>query len=309
MKRIVKSIFSFLLPSEVAMLLGIILLLVANSVFTLPLFNPGITSLIGYLGIFVPSLLVCAVIYEYRRKKYKEQINISEIPRNYLTFYFAIYSCMLTKHWAHLATTKYYDDFYQKTDEWLSPLIAIEKKINSLLMIPIDYLQYMTAVQITFFFAFPVCLAGGIRLFNLCSATLVINFIIGGFFYMAAPALGPFIYWSQDKWNATLSKYMEVTQAFIKSAGASYSTTDSIFILGAMPSFHISIPALFSWYMYKSNKFFGVIGALITLYCFVHAQLTGFHYIIDLIAGFALATIAIIIAEKMLKMRESRRRD
>ena len=64
----------------------------------------------------------------------------------------------------------------------------------------------------------------------------------------------------------------------------------------------------FTWYLWKVRPALGMLGVLASLYIFMHAQFTGYHYIVDLFAGMVLAAVSVVLAEwvtdRMLALRE-----
>lgn len=289
-----------LLPAEMVMIVGIIIALSGKFLFGLPLMQPDIRAFLVFLLCFVPPYFVCAIIYERAKRSNKVLISADKIFRVYLVFFVSLYLCYALKYWSHLLNNQYYDDLYLRIDHWFLPIISLERKINDFLMIPVSVENYIFVFQLIFYIVFPVCLLAGYRIFNLCVTAFVTNLIFGTLCFSIAPALGPFIYLPSAGWHEIFHKYMEATTAFKNSGGADYKPENFFFILGAMPSFHISIPAIFTWYMWKSNLFFGIIGLLILVFCYTQAKFTGFHYEIDLIVGIILALLSILFAEKLI---------
>jgi hypothetical protein len=285
-----------ILPTEKVVLCGALLAIFASVVFNLPLVKPGVGAYLVFLVFFLPTyFLFLILIAVFPNLKISSEGAI-KIARNYFALFVGCYFCYATKHWSHLLNAGYYDESYKALDVFLAPVLAFETGLNNLLHIPISVESYILAFQLAFYIAFLTCFLAGAQSFYACCAALAINLVVGGFSYSIAPAYGPFTYWPIEQWDDVFIHYVNATAAFKQSAGAVYDSKSFIFSLGAMPSLHISIPFTFTWYMWKANKSAGCAGLLISLYCFVHAKLTGFHYYADLFAGMLLAAIAIWVA-------------
>lgn len=285
----------YLLPAERITLAGLAIAAIAHGGFGLPLLMPGLGAILVFILFFFPSYIACALLYTRHRNTPPPP---NHIIRTYLTFFVCCYLCYAMKHWSHLLHTDYYDDAYQRLDNWLAPLLAGQRYVNDLLRIPVSVEHYIFAFQGIFYAAFPVCFVGGSRRFNACSAAFVLLLITGGLSYSIAPALGPFIDWPREQWHPLFTLYRDSTLAFHQSHGAVYTPANFTFTLGAMPSMHVAIPLVLSWYMWKTHHAWGALGFLITLYCIMHAQFTGFHYFADILAGVALAVAAIILTTR-----------
>ncbi len=295
--RFSSFLLKHVLPAEWVTLAGLLALSLGTALLHMPLLMPGARAYLVFIIYFIPTYFLLPFLY--RSAKHGPLRGIGKIFRVYVCFFITCYLVYDIKHWSHLLHSHYQDALYQSWDAALAPLIAWERKLNDLLALPVSNEWYVLVFQSLFYLAFPLCFLAGARRFHACCAALAANMVLGGLSYSIAPALGPFIYWPKDQWNPLLQNFYDNTMAFASSGGASYNSDNFLRILGAMPSMHISIPLTFTWYLWKTHPLPGLIGALATLYCFMHAKFTGFHYYADLIAGVVLCAAAIAIADRL----------
>ncbi|HET7437376.1 MAG TPA: phosphatase PAP2 family protein [Thermoanaerobaculia bacterium] len=141
--------------------------------------------------------------------------------------------------------------------------------------------------------------------------------IVGAWLYMLVPSLGPafafpdlWLPHQHDLHTASLLQaklirnYQNVLRA---AAGAPANGISLIFGIGAFPSLHVGFQAYVFFWMRRFWTSGEVIFALFTATIFLGSMVTGWHYMIDGIAGAALAFACYTFSWKTAKMSQFRR--
>jgi len=136
--------------------------------------------------------------------------------------------------------------------------------------------------------------------------------IIGAWLYVAFPALDP-CYRFPSVW-VPLSAYLQQTQTFQRLLMQNYlnfhqfvagrpAPVNLLFGLSAFPSLHVAYAFLVFLFMRRAAPRARILFAVFTLIILIGSLVTGWHYLVDAIAGIALAalcywTFAIRLAPK-----------
>jgi hypothetical protein len=131
----------------------------------------------------------------------------------------------------------------------------------------------------------------GLRIAFMNSNTLM--WIVGSWLYVAIPSLGP-AYRFPEVW-LPLSKLLSHTQELQRILMTNYQHVlrhepVSIFLgIGAFPSLHVAFEVLVWLWMRRVWRLGAIIFAIFSVIIFVGSVVTGWHYLIDSLAGVALA--------------------
>lgn len=122
--------------------------------------------------------------------------------------------------------------------------------------------------------------------------------LIGAWMYVAVPALGP-AYRFPEVW-LPLAPLLEQTQYFQRMLMLNYDSVLSslrgmqrpiniLFGVAAFPSLHVAFQTLAFLWMRRLTKWGGTLFGVVALVIFIGSVVTGWHYLIDGIAGVLLA--------------------
>jgi hypothetical protein len=182
---------------------------------------------------------------------------------------------------------------------------------NSLLLRFIDFgygYFFFTAVLL----AFPI-------FFSLRDERMRVSFVAanvmlwsaGAWLYFSAPSLGP-AYRFHEVWDAVRAQFPVSTywqsrliQNYelvlkIREEGVVSPGLNIYEGIGAFPSLHVGFQTLFALYLGRLSRRLSFFGWLLVVLTFLGSVLTGWHYLIDSIAGILLAAACFIVFEKML---------
>lgn len=182
---------------------------------------------------------------------------------------------------------------------------------NSLLLRFIDFgygYFFFTAVLLSFpiFFA----LRDERMRVSFVSANVML-WSVGAWLYFAAPSLGP-AYRFHEVWDAVREQFPVSTywqsrliQNYelvlkIREEGVVSPGLNIYEGIGAFPSLHVGFQTLFALYLGRLSRRLSFFGWLLVALTFLGSVLTGWHYLIDSIAGVLLAAACFIVFEKML---------
>jgi membrane-associated phospholipid phosphatase len=120
----------------------------------------------------------------------------------------------------------------------------------------------------------------------------VFIFYITHIFALILPTKGPAIYQPNEySINGTLSL---IGQNLLLAYQNSETLQNGLYYgLVAMPSVHVALTFLVSYFLMKLNRSLGVISLLWSLICWFSTIILGWHYIFDGVAGLIIATISI----------------
>lgn len=203
-----------------------------------------------------------------------------------------------------------YDRLYEAIDRtwfaWMDPLI--EWRARTLQFNWLDHL-YFLAFFAMFLVSFVVHnLRGRAEFRRVLLATVLVQ-AVGGILYLAAPAVGPFLY------HPSANVLMGATEHFFylvrqnEMAGGVHwlSANAGQYImcgLAAMPSLHAAGSFVFFYYAWRVRWLLAIYLPLFGWILF-GAMATRWHYGIDLIAGVALSCACIALAELWMRGHEA----
>jgi hypothetical protein len=136
--------------------------------------------------------------------------------------------------------------------------------------------------------------------------------IIGAWLYVLVPSLGP-AFRFPEVW-LPLSDVFGNTQTLQRLLVSNYTTVlayrqgivksvNILFGIAAFPSLHVAFEVLAFLWMRRLWRYGTIIFGVFTLIIFLGSILTGWHYLIDGLAGALLATVCYVIASRQYGLR------
>lgn len=156
---------------------------------------------------------------------------------------------------------------------------------------------YGILFEFSFLFTFALFALMRRGAFRLLFGATVMTMLLGSFFYILLPAVGPFLYdtpaspYMQQVLPIMYEKYF----GYISSDGQQYSPTFLIQGLAAMPSLHIAQMLVFTYFVWRHIRWLSMVYVPVTLFIFVEALYTKYHYLLDLVIGAELAIIGTLL--------------
>lgn len=311
----VAAFFGRLSPLEQAALFSSVFAAVMVAGFSLSVYFPDGNSTAfaveHYVGGLVLALLV-ALLFSKGPKKGRDLLLLA---RNVTAFSVIVFLHFNFKLWAQLVNPHLFDDWYQFSDELLSPLV------DGIVFINMGYLPlkewlpnaYHDVFIFMFFLSFAVhavTRTGRACLGELATAVALV-LSLGGIAYMIAPAWGPFIYSPDDGSVAFhLQRGMSAFQTrFVASAGLQYEGAEFISPLAAMPSLHIAHVWVLWIYAARHVRWLGYAYLPALVFILTEAVASRWHYVVDLVVGVCLAYLCIFLAARMHGSRVVRQND
>lgn len=214
-----------------------------------------------------------------------------------------------------LLTDRSFDEALWQLDSWLflgmSPSVFFVNLLdNSILLRFIDF-------GYGYFFFFSALLSFPL-FFPLRDARLRVSFITanmllwcaGAWLYFAVPSLGP-AYGFHQVWDAVREQFPVSTywqkqlldnyQLVLKIAEGTIDRELNMYEgIGAFPSLHVGFQALFALYLGRLSKMAQRVAWLLLFLTFLGSVLTGWHYLIDSIAGVVLAVGVFLLMERVV---------
>lgn len=205
-----------------------------------------------------------------------------------------------------------YDSLYWELDQKFRPLvdvcIYIRKYIS--VIIPYDANLYMVGYIAMFYASFCYhAFRTPDKFSELVIGALLVQFI-GTIGYLIAPAIGPFIYEEgvnpmvTGGQNSMLEFYRHSVAGgsdwLVLNGGRSFTVG-----LAAMPSLHSAAAFLFLAFAWKYGRILVPLYAFLTLFIFVTAVATRWHYLIDIPFGVLVAWVSLKGAERLSRMPDT----
>lgn len=143
-------------------------------------------------------------------------------------------------------------------------------------------------------------------------SSTVLLWLIGAWLYVAVPSLGP-AYRFPEVW-LPLSPLLDRTQTFQRLLMSNYNAVlaqlrgeqrpfNPFFGIAAFPSLHVGFQTLVFLWMRRLTRWGGIVFGIFTLFIVIGSVVTGWHYLIDGIAGAALAWLCYIAAQRVPAIR------
>jgi len=140
----------------------------------------------------------------------------------------------------------------------------------------------------------------------------VLLWLIGAWLYVALPALGP-AYRFPEVW-LPLAPLLERTQQFQRLLMSNYNAVlaslrgtprpiNILFGVAAFPSLHVAFQTLAFLWMRRLTSWGGTLFGIFALFIFIGSIVTGWHYLVDGIAGGLLAWACYAAAQRVPAIR------
>jgi hypothetical protein len=140
----------------------------------------------------------------------------------------------------------------------------------------------------------------------------VLLWLIGAWLYVAVPSLGP-AYRFPEVW-IPLAPLLDRTQTFQRLLMSNYNAVlaqlhgerrpiNAFFGIAAFPSLHVAFQTLVFLWMRRVTRWGGIVFGICTGFIFIGSIVTGWHYLIDGVAGAALAWACYAAAQRVPAIR------
>jgi hypothetical protein len=140
----------------------------------------------------------------------------------------------------------------------------------------------------------------------------VLLWLIGAWLYVAVPSLGP-AYRFPEVW-IPLSPLLDRTQTFQRLLMSNYNAmlaqlrgqprpVNAFFGIAAFPSLHVGFQTLVFLWLRRLTRWGGIVFGICTGFIFIGSIVTGWHYLIDGIAGAVLAWVCYAAAQRVPAIR------
>jgi hypothetical protein len=214
------------------------------------------------------------------------------------------------KTWMPLLRPRLFDATYFAVDEHLAGLIAAADLARAGLarLLPAPDLWYQGAQVTLVVLSFWLHALGDRRWHHHNVTALLLVLMIGPFAYLVAPAVGPFLFQEGPNAVATASQHA-MYQVFQKvQAGgpawlARHGGENLTAALAAMPSLHVSLACVVSYYALRARSAFVPLILFLSGWIFLESVVSRWHYLVDLPPGVALAALAIALANRACRWR------
>ena len=200
-----------------------------------------------------------------------------------------------------------HDEFYWKTDQMVRPIVDACDYIreNIFIFIPYESNFYMLAFIALFYTSFLYHAIKTPAHFRTLVVAILLVQSLGALAYLAAPAIGPFIYEAGVDPTITpgqlgmLEFYRNSVAdgpAWIARHGSTHFTVG----LAAMPSLHAAGAFLFFLFAWKHGRILLPLYSIILFFILVTSIASRWHYVIDVPVGIALALLCLWLAERIV---------
>jgi len=214
------------------------------------------------------------------------------------------------KLWIPYLNPTRYDAVYWQVDQLLRPLVTFSMVVREALtpLIPYQANAYMIVFIAMFYLSFIYhALKTPEQFVPLILSVLILQFL-GSLFYMAAPAIGPFIY--EAGVNPIITQGQQGMLGFYRQSLAhgpgwlaAHGGEGFTAGLAAMPSLHAAGAFLFFLFAWRHARRLVPIYALALAYILIAAIASRWHYLVDIPAGIALAWVSHMLADRLASSR------
>ena len=227
-----------------------------------------------------------------------------------LLFVGVIYLHFHIKMWMPLINPTLHDEFFFATDGYLSWLIALAQQARAAVAFVVPNVDVLYQAGFLGMFAMSLWFhAAGNRRWHFQNMTaILIMEMMGALSYLAAPAVGPFIFEAGPNVLATAAQ-QAMLDSFrgLVAAGPEWLTVHGgDYFTGppaAMPSLHIAGAWIITYYAIKARSIAMPLMAILFGWIAIESVVSRWHYVIDLPVGLLLATLAIVITNRIYRSR------
>lgn len=266
--------------------------------------NAGVPILLGFVGYALAQGVNMAVTRTFEPARIgRAAVTDAAV---FAAFVLVMYFHFNLKMWVPLINSARFDEAYMASDRWLEPIIAGFRWLRGLAPVEWDWFDqlYQLGFVLMFVLSFAILAVSRDRHYPHFVLGIMLVMVIGGFGYLVAPAVGPFLF--EDGMNAAATEaqagmwqvYGTVTEQgapWIAANGSEYFTG----ALAAMPSLHVAHASVMTWYMHRSGLIIRWPFLAILLFILVESVVSRWHYLVDAPAGLLVAAAAILIANRI----------
>lgn len=207
-----------------------------------------------------------------------------------------------------------YDRIYDSMDRawffWMKPLIAWRVRYLHFHWVDTLYFVFFFGMFLVSFSVHAFYGRAGLR--RVFLATLLVQGI-GGVLYLAAPAVGPFLYHASVNalMGSTENSFLLVRQSELAGGIPWFNSNSGHFIdvgLAAMPSLHAAGSLVFFYYAWRYVKWLGMVYTPVFAWILFGTMATRWHYGIDLVVGVALTCGCIALTNRWMDAHEAAHR-
>lgn len=225
-------------------------------------------------------------------------------------FVVVMYVHFHVKMWMVVVNPTLYDSAYLAVDRELSWLIQAMAQLRAGVarLVPgIDAL-YQMGFLLMFAVSFWFHALGERRYLRHYLVAVLLLEMLGAFSYLLLPAIGPFIHDIGP--NALATEAQQHMLAIFRKArdggiqwmaehgGNSVTSTPA-----AMPSLHVAGAIIMTYYAIRARLWITPLLALVSAWIMIESVVTRWHYLIDLPAGAALATLILLVTNRLYRSR------
>jgi membrane-associated phospholipid phosphatase len=209
-----------------------------------------------------------------------------------------------------LVRTVSYDRIYEAIDRalfsWLDPLIAWRARELQYNWVNDLYFTLFFGMFLASFFFHSLRSRSEFR--RVFLASLLVQGI-GGVLYLAAPAVGPFLYHpSANVLMGGTERYFYTVRRSELDGGIRWLSANAGYYLdcglASMPSLHAAGSFVFLYYAWRHVRWLGMVYAPVFIWILFAALASRWHYGIDLIAGLGVACVSIALADRWISAHE-----
>ncbi len=209
------------------------------------------------------------------------------------------------KAWTPFVNPVLHDRTYQRLDEVMAPvlgaLVAVREAVAAAVPLAVDD-WYGWLFFAMFFVSLGVHgLVDSPHRQRQLVLGLCLNLCVGGLSYWVAPAVGPFLF--RDGVNETVLEFQHGWYAAYSEVRATGAFPEGYFSvpLGAMPSLHVAHSLLFVLFAARSARWLLAAYVPVFAWIVVEAPASGWHYLVDLPAGVAVALLSWALATRLVR--------
>lgn len=287
-----------------------------------PLEWSSLSPILGHiLGLVAGYLLVAVWLWLALRAGLKRGAGRFEMVRRFgqqagdaFCFALALSLSLYIKLWVPFVRSASYDRAYESMDRmwfsWVEPVIAW--RARALQFGWIDHLYFLAFFGM-FLVSFVIHnLRGRWEFRRVLLATVLVQGA-GGILYLAAPAIGPFLYHpSANALMGATEHYFQLVRQNEMAGGVGWLAANAgrylMCGLAAMPSLHAAASFVFLYYAWRHVRWLGVVYTPAFLWILFGAMASRWHYGIDLVAGVALACGCIALSNWWMGAHEAAER-
>ncbi|HEY0787603.1 MAG TPA: phosphatase PAP2 family protein [Thermoanaerobaculia bacterium] len=279
----------------------------------LPLFSGVYQTLINFTGLAVAGIAAGIVVSALRRELRLHLDALRSRPWLGSTLVLIVgvsmvgYLYGMLKISVHLVRRTTYDGLLWEIDRWLMLGISPNVFLLESLSHPLFYRTFDKLYAFAFFFTM---IASFLLIFGWRDprerigylAGSVVLWIAGAWLYFAVPSLGP-AYAFYDVWDAVRAHFpttMTIQKMLINNhlrvletaRGARGIPIHIQMGIAAFPSLHVAFHAYFAFWLQRLVPKLRLLGWILVTVMFIGSVITGWHYMIDSVAGIVLAWVS-----------------